>query len=830
MSECIEKVKARLKADSTVTLKEVEQMITDVMNQMDAGLPDDELLKNIKDITGARKEKLKRLALMNKLNNYRKRQSRIKHVQDLVAEDKDVKIPFTDIVLYNAEEHGFMQSVYNFENAVQASTGLEVANLEARIKKAGLMDYAKDKNNQGKFYEELEAQQVAIKDNRPTEPVTGDTAAFDLARIVVEKQDEMAVKLQAEGSTVGYLEKRITGQQWSMSKLATKYTKAQFADIAQKNGFTYNGIIPQKAEWERIYSEIVQNTFIDDENIFDVKKQFQNSRKIGLSKDAYLKFANEMMEGDSLFERVLLDTERQARQAAVLKHYGTDAKNQYKQILDQLIVGNKDSKSKLNSQFYKEVLPAFLFGETNRLGSPDAVKVRDAFKIIKGGSVISKLGLGFITSQADWVTTATRQQMLRGNKSNIMSEFMDAIGDLGKVLEDNKVVDGKKVVDDEILSFQVMTESVLNEMQGELSKFDSALDTRDSSGLMKQILKIQGKLIKLNGIEWFTRIKQQASYRGVSRILGEFSNRNFTELNSFLQKRLREADISESEWDFIRANAFADGRIMTANLNNLDTKAFKSLNPDAQSVFALTQAKSDLMTKLQVFMFKEAKSMTLEPSSSDRARLANVPILGGGVAQAGTFNRELSDLTMQFRSFSSALATRFLMPLIRDGEKSTWAQYIGATIAMNAAVIQIKDTLMNRQRDWTKPENWFGILAMTFGFPFMDNALGLFNSDTRIDKAFTGLFGAVPGDALGTAGRIKDLITKTTKGDADFEDFQKAIGKTLGPAVFLKSYPIIGPVYETMMYDGYMDSIDPMWSLEKEKAREERGFTRLIGQ
>lgn len=820
--DCIRKVKEKLKADSLVTLKDVESMITDVMNQMDAGLTDDALLANIKDITGARKEKLKRLALMNKLNNYRKRQSRIKHIEELTALDEDVKIPLTDIVLYDAEKHAFLQSVKNFEAAVEASTTYEKAAYEAKVRSAGLLEYAKNKNNEAKIYEELEAQQIAIRDNRPLKPVTGDTAAFELAKITVENQDQMLLKLQMEGSTTGYKEKRITNQRWSMAKLATNYTKQQWVDLAISKGFKYNGAIPDRATWERVYSEVVQNTFIDDETLFDVKKQFQSSRKIEIPKDAYLEHANQMLEGDSLFERILLDVEGQARQRAILQHYGTNPKEQYKQILEQLIVRN--GKSGLNDQLFKETLPAFLFGEVNAIGSPEAAKVRDVFKVIKGGTVISKLGLGFITSQADWLTTAVRQQMLRGGsqKTNVASEFIKAFEDLKGVIDDSKVVD------DEINNFQIMIESVLDELRGEISKFDTELNTGDSSGLMKNILKVQGKMTKLQGIEAFTRIKSQASYRGVSRILGENANKPYGELNAFLQKRLREAEISENEWEFIRANAFADGRIMTANLKGLDSQVFKALSPESESLFALNKTKSDLMDKLQIFMFKEAKSMTLTPGANTRAQMASIPIFGSGTYKAGTYNKEISDLIMQFRSFSFTMAADFLAPMIRDADKATIFQYVGASLALNMLLIQVKDALLNRERDWTNPANIIPLIASAIGVPFVDNALGLFNGDSRIQEGFVKLFGAAPGDAFATLGRAYDLTVKTVKGEATGDDFKKAIGKTLGPAVFLRSYPIIGPVYETMMYDSFMDSIDPMWSVEKERLRQERGFKQRV--
>lgn len=829
MSDCIQKVKDRLKEDSTVTLEEVKQMLVDVQNKMDAGLPDDELLKNIKDITGARKEKLKRLALMNKLNNYQKRQSRISHVQDLMSKDEDFK--FLGQTIYSAEEHAFMQPVYNFENAVMASTGYEVSSFEATLRKQDLLEYAKDPKNQIKYYEELEAQQVVIKDNRPTESVTGDDTAFNLAKATVEKQDELNVRLGSEGSTVGYKEKRITGQMWSSEKIARDFKKDEWVDTMIETGTTYNGIVPPRAEWDRIYSEIVQNTFIDDEAIFDVKKQFQNSRKIEMSKDAYLKYADKMMEGDSLYHRVLLDIERQARQVAILQHYGTNAKQQYSQILDHLIVNNKDSNSKLNTQFYKETLPAYIFGEVNRVNSREAALVKDAFKIIKGGSVLSKLGSVLITSQMDWPITATRQAMLRGdNSQGVVQELFDSFKDLEQLLKERNVFDSQKVVDDEKFASQVMLESTLTELLSEVSRYDINVDTTDSSKLMKRILQFQGKAIKMQGAEWFTRLKQQASYNGVGRILGEFSTRSFNELNSFLQKRLREADINEAEWDFIRANGVEGGRIMGSNLRALDPKAFKGLNPEAKSIFALTKMKNDLVTKLQVFMFKEAKTMTIEPSGADRARMANVPILGSGTAQAGTLPKELSDLTMQFRAFSWAHTTKFLLPLLRDGNKATQFQYIGAAVAMGLAVTQLKDSLFNRQRDWLDPQNWYGLVGLALGFPFLDNAMGLFNSDTRVDKAFVNLFGAVPGDAIAFGSRFWDLYKKSMKGDADMDDFKKAIGKTIGPAVFLRSYPIAGPIYETLMYDGYMDSIDPSWSLEKEKKREERGFTKVVGR
>lgn len=816
--DCIDKVRAKLKKDSTVTKEQLKEMLTDVQNQLDNGRPEAEILDNIKDITGARKEKLKRLALMNKMGNYIKRNEIKSQIIKNATADKEIRVLGKKI--YDPVEHAFGEQMLNYENTVDFYQTLHKSQLESRLEKQGLMEYVKNKNNTADLLDELEAQQIIRKDDRPTSPVTGNTEAFNAARIINEMQDDLQRKLEKEGSTVGYLEKRITGQMWSMGKFAD-LKKGDFVGLAQREGFLYNGAKVADNEWERIYDEVLQNTFIDDEEIFDVKKLFQNSRKITIPKQAYLKYADMLMEGDTFFERILLDVERQSRQIAKLQFWGTNARQQYDDILKQIIVESPQLKGKdvthpLNQGFYKSTLPAHVFGEVNVLGSPAYSKVRSFMSVIRGGSAVSKLGMGFITSQADWATTASRQMMLKGGTGNIVSEFIDAANDLRRVLGDNKLVD------DEMKSFGIMLDSVLDELRGEISKFDTSFNTASQTGALKSINKFLGKVGRLNGIESFTKIKIQASYRGAARITGSFADRQFTELNSFMQRRLREANISEAEWDFIRTKGLRDNMLHAANLKGVDVKDFKVLNPNATSTFALDKLKSDLTTKWQVFLFKEAKTMTLIPSAVDRARLTSL----AGTAKAGEPVREILDTIMQFRSFGMALATRFLLPMFRSGNKATIFQYYASSIALGAGIFCVKDALMNRKRDLTKLSNWTGIIGMGFGFPFMDNALGLFNSEGNVKQAVLDVVGgAVGGDALKTADRFARLAFKK---DKSFDDFLEAIGKTLGPALPFRTMPIVAPIYETFLYDSYREAIDPGYKQEKEAEAEERGFSRII--
>jgi hypothetical protein len=83
--------------------------------------------------------------------------------------------------------------------------------------------------------------------------------------------------------------------------------------------------------------------------------------------------------------------------------------------------------------------------------------------------------------------------------------------------------------------------------------------------------------------------------------------------------------------------------------------------------------------------------------------------------------------------------------------------------------------------------------------------------------------GPIFSDALETVERGYALAGKTIKGEADTDDFLAAIGKTMGPALPFRSYPIAGPLFDGLLYDSFMESVDPGYIDAKEERLEERG-------
>jgi hypothetical protein len=822
MSECIQKVKAKLSKENPFTEKQIEAMLMEVQNQLDLGLPLTEVLDQVANISDARIEKLKNKAMLGKMDNYLKRANLKREVIERARADKDFMVG--DFKVADALEHSWGEVINNYDQRVSMFTAHFDAKLRARLQEAELFEFFSNKQNESKIRQELRAQQVIKLDDRPTSPVTGDTNAFNVARKVQQTYDELLATESMVGGNTGFQEGRVTGQMWDGIKLAQNFTRDEYIEamLDQK----YEGGYLSKEEWGRRFDEKVNNTFQDEEDLFDNKKLFPRARKIELTEDWYAKYADRMLAGDSMSERIALDIGRQARKIAQLDYWGTNAREQYDEILNSIIIEGpkmKDGTSSLNKDFYKNILPKHTFGELDKVSTVWEARIRDWTNILKKGSVVGKLFSGVITSQMDWATTAIRLLQLKNGSGNVLGELGDAFNDFAKVV-------GKtdpKMFEAEMEGWGVAMES----LRDSLSEFNRRMDTPISNSHAGKITKTidegLGKFAKMNTIEWFTKNKVKASYNGVSRIAFKYSELEYGQLNEFFGQRLRDAGIDENLWNFVRKYAVdkENGYMHTVNMEELDLKTFAELDSSATSKLSLTRIKMSAMAKWQTFLAKEAQTLTMVPGTMEKARLMRN-------AKTGTVLGSMTNLSMQFRSIAMALGTRFYLPLLKGGLNGTMLQAIPTLMASSFAIQYAKDTLMNRKRDWLKPDSWTGIVGLAFGLPFMDNATRVFTSGGRLEGIAVDIVGgAVGGDVLDTAGRFAQLALKKLSGEyVDGQDVLKAIGRTLGPAVPFRSVPIIAPIYETMMYDVFMESIDPGYTAEKDMKNQERGFQRIVGQ
>lgn len=837
IEDCIEKVQGGNKG---ITKEQAKDMITKAVNAYDQGFSEQKLLSDIDQIVEVRKEKIKKLRKLNELNDFVKMRDFVDSTVRIGTEGKHLK--FMGKTLFDPMEKAFNDLARSHQQHVMVIASHNKQRLENRL--ADLFDYAKAPENQANIFREIANQRVLGE--KPKASITGDDQAFKVAREIVLMQDEIHLHKRQAGSTIGYLEGRVTGNNWDYAKMSTLSEDA-FYDLVKDIEWEGLGVV-DKDRWIKFRDRFLSgnHTEAEDELHYGKMKspelsgildsstslaEFSGlSRKIKPTIEQYLKIEKALFSGENIIETIGLEIERDARIVGDLEFWGSKPVDQYHRIRNQIIEktqGDKrfirGGKHVLDTKMYTEELPANVF---RKVHSPDHRFIADVFNLTRSLASVSKLSGSVLTSQMDVMTTAGQMVEFRNGKGAIFSEFT---GQYKRIFE--SVGKGnQKALQESLGEFALAMETTFDEIISAGRYHDPEFASITSKGINKAN-RVVNSVFKLNGMEAFTRGSQRGSYVGLMNVLESNRGIPYAELKAKNPRILEMLDsnrITADEWDFIRSNGSGRtskgyGILNPETLNKLPDEKFKEIFPDFTGS-SLTAAKRKLIAKYNAALFKEAKTMTLMPDVIDGARLL-------GSSNPGTFTGETRRLMTQFKSYGFGYVARILAPMLNRGNAVNFAQYAAGSFAFGMFINQVKDLAKGKTpRNYLEhPELMVPVVGQILGLPYFDDlTMAFINDEFGGSSLSDAVLGPIPTDFLETTERSIKIGQKFFKGELETSDVGKATVRTIGQMPFFRNYPVLSPIYNNLIYNNLMESFDPGYKLDLQEFAQKRGQNFIV--
>ena len=165
----------------------------------------------------------------------------------------------------------------------------------------------------------------------------------------------------------------------------------------------------------------------------------------------------------------------------------------------------------------------------------------------------------------------------------------------------------------------------------------------DMSDTGSVVNRMSNKFFWANGSQAFDYANKISSMEPVMNAFGKESNLGFNELNKAKQNTLTRFNISEVEWDGLRAKT-QNERFTVDNVNNLTDTELKSLWDKTDKSSSLTHYRDDLYRKVFGIFDTAHEFGTLNPD-------AFIKMLSSGNTKGGTLPAEIWRSVMQFKSY-----------------------------------------------------------------------------------------------------------------------------------------------------------------------------------
>jgi hypothetical protein len=166
----------------------------------------------------------------------------------------------------------------------------------------------------------------------------------------------------------------------------------------------------------------------------------------------------------------------------------------------------------------------------------------------------------------------------------------------------------------------------------------------------------------------------------VMRAFGKNSKRGFNALNTQQQKTLSRFNISEVEWDGLRAQT-KDGLFTVDNVNNMSDADLKSLWNKTDKSSSLMDYRDDLYRKVFGMFDTAHEFSTLNPTAYTR-------MISSGNFQAGTPHGELWRSVMQFKSYPIQYFRRVVTGGMQDMDSNSAKLMYALNMTMGTIMLE----------------------------------------------------------------------------------------------------------------------------------------------
>lgn len=838
LSEIVEKVKG-------LTREQALDMLTKAENAFNKGITEQDLLTNVDQILELRKEKIKTARKLNELRDFTKRKAFVDQV--IVDLDKEKPIKLFGKTLYNPLERRFFDIIRSAEQYRTQLGDHFKQTLEEKIEGLGLKEFYHDKSNQVDIIKEMAG--LTVRGEMPKVSITGNDKAYKVAKEIVTVKNHILQRKMGAGSTIGFLENRISKNSWDATKLAVMSDDHFYSKVKD---WKWGNELATREQWIELKQKVIAGNYKDLEDTLHYDKltnpsmagqlagggslaEFSGlSRHIMPTTEQYIEAADDLFKGQGIAHRIAIELGQDGRTIGELEHWGSNPVAQYDKILEQIMVSTRTDKNYLNAkgksildnEFIKGIpgkregaIKSSLFGTQS---IADNVEWAAQMAFIRNAEAVAKLPATILTSQMDMATKAVRMVQLSG-KGNVPGEVLKAYRNLIRDI-------GNDAAQREFRGFQAGLRTMHDDLINTYRYFDPEEANMGAPGsLVNKGNQALAAIQKTNPIDWWTRANRMAGYVSSMHIFHQVSKTAYEDLDDIIRESIVGNGITKQEWDFIRQHgqdktARGEGILSAKKLNSLPDEVFKELNPDITSKMGLDNIRNQIVSKWNTLLYRETNTATLMPDAIDQARLLNG-------SRPGTMQGEWNRFTSQFRSFSYGFAARVVVPLIRHGDKATVTGFIASAITLGMLKYWTNDILSGKTpRDFTKPQNMLGLVSLAMGVPFLDDLTSTLVAE-NVDSATLSdiAVGPVLSDLTETGARAINVIKKIAAGEFETTDAQKFAARTFLPTPFIRNFPLLGTAYNTLIYNNIMEGLYPGYKAELEEKEANKGREYKVG-
>lgn len=503
----------------------------------------------------------------------------------------------------------------------------------------------------------------------------------------------------------------------------------------------------------------------------------------------------------SLFESVLDAVDYGARNAALMRDWGTNPEAMFASVRDAAILKAKDAGDVKETQALNGGDLRRGFNDlTNAVDIPGSVRIAQIGSSTRLLQAMAKLGGMVLSSIPD---LGVRAATLRHNGVSVGERWTTSITELFSNFNGSE---RRQIAD--------LVGAGIDGMTGDIFRQMSSLDTTPG-----RLAKVADRFFKLTGQTWW----QDAHMRGtavlLTKHLAENASKPLASLDPRLQTTLRRYGIGDAEWTALASldARTADGqRFLTPDVARGlgDEATLAMLGKDAAPPRELDAARRDLEAKLQTYIHDQLREAMTIAGARERSMLT-------GYIPAGTVAGEALRLLMQFKTYPTTFIRRslnrefnrnnagagvFSGEYWRNVDYAGVGQLIASTTLLGMASLAIKDIAKGREPRW--PDDAEGQAKLWMAAMKQGGGLGIYGDFLlgEANRVGGGWASTMLGPTFGgTVGDIERVVNAARRGEDPRAATMRAV---LNNTPFANLFYARWAMDYTFLY-AIQDSLDP---------------------
>lgn len=562
------------------------------------------------------------------------------------------------------------------------------------------------------------AQEMSRQNGGP-DVETKDRIAQQGGMIINKHIEALRLQLNAAGAMISKRDAFIIAQSHDAPRIAQAGKEQWISDIEGKladSTFEQAGINPADVAARREWLGDVWTNLASGNHLKDVPadggipgfkgpgnlaKRLSQSRKLHFKDGGQWYDYHEKYGHGSLFEGVMQQIQRGARNVAVLETYGANPGALRDSIIDRLILQAKDAgdaeqvQALSRAKNYNSIEAARFRSASgiHNVADPTWARRSSNTRAILN---MSSLGASLLTNFSD---LAANMSVLRHNGYSVLGAIGTSLSNLGPLSGDKRAF------------AEVMGAGI----DGILGDVHARMGANDM--LPTKMSRLQSAFFKLNGMQWWQDRLSAGMSLSLSRNMAMQLEHAWNAIPRRLQTNLQRYGIGPEDWTKLQAVS-----------TRLDDTGERYLMTDAID-------DADLARKMTVYYSDQTREGMTMPGARERA-------WSEMFGDRGTAGGEAARFILQFKSFTMAYTNKHLgRELYRDGVDFANLAFLGVfTTALGYLSMTAKDMLKGRNpRDPNEAKTYLDAMAQGgFGGIFGDMLLTEYDTQGGPAAALSG--------------------------------------------------------------------------------------------